>query len=574
MPLNIQKTAITFRFAFATLCWVLAWLFPYAEGGVPDLQSQVFMLLMLVLGALALGMARLHSLVWLGMGLASWVLWSTVNPYLGTKLAGISGMCLLGIACAVGASLRLQPRKQEVFLYAVVLAASINALQGLLQWFDLTGELYRWMSVPEQRGTAYGALRQRNLFATFLCVGLLCTLWLVYLRKLTSSMAWLVVALLTQGVAASGSRTGLLQVIVIAVLGVYWWRALPRMLAYLMVGQLLLLAAWSAWLPIAARLHGFEFVTGVGRVAQTAQDTRLVIWRNAINLILERPWFGWGWRELPYGRYNTVMDPYYHGLLDHAHNLPLQLAVELGLPITCLLGIGSLYGLYKGKFWRSDGLDTYGRAEPGTGRQFAWGILVLIVGVHSMLEYPLWSFGFLFLSGVAVGYLMPMVHINPAHRVVNGLHKALSLGCAAAILGLGSLAWVQYERLKPIYKTPFTNNIELKRSYLNVALERASDAWLFQGALDFATLTNYDINPSNAMQVRHLAEKLLHFSPEPVVVLPLLQSLWITGDFDALRYHGNRFCQAYPEYPQLWRRRGSMNPMTVFMLKNVDHCTS
>lgn len=573
MPFNIQKKATVIRFVLVAACWILAWLFPYAKGGVPDLQPQVFMLIMLVLGVLVLGMEQLHPLVWLGLALAAWALWCTENPYLGNKLAGISGMCLLALACAVGASLRSQPHKLVIFLFTVVAAASINAMQGLLQWFDLAGELYLWMPVPESRGTAYGALRQRNLFATLLCIGLLCTLWLAYLRKITHSMAWFVVALLTLGVAASGSRTGLLQVLVITAMGVYWWRAHTYVLTRLMLGQLLLFFAWTACLPAAARLHGFEFVTGAGRAAQTAKDARLVIWHNALALISERPWFGWGWRELPFGLYHTQMEPRYHGLLDHAHNLPLQLAVEFGLPITCLLVFAALYGVYKGRVWQPDRLDARGLSEPGGGRQFAWGILVLIVGIHSMLEYPLWNFGFLFLGGVAAGYLMPAAQHHHARRLVNVLHKALPLGCAVFILGLGGLAWLQYDRLTPLYTTPFTNNIELKRTYVREAMQKASGAWLFQGALDIVALTNSEINPNNAVQSRALAEKLLHFSPEPTVILPLLQSLWIVGDLDALGRHGRLFCQAYPEYPQLWRQRGSTHPMIVFLLTNVDRCT-
>jgi hypothetical protein len=321
-------------------------------------------------------------------------------------------------------------------------------------------------------------------------------------------------------------------------------------------------------------LHGFEFVTGAGRAAQTAQDARLVIWHNALALISERPWFGWGWRELPFGFYHTQMEPRYHGLLDHAHNLPLQLAVEFGLPITCLLVFAALYGVYKGRVWQPDRLDARGLSEPGGGRQFAWGILVLIVGIHSMLEYPLWNFGFLFFGGVAVGYLMPAAQHHHSCRLVNVLQKALPLVGAALILGLGGLAWLQYDRLTPLYTTPFTNNIELKRRYVREAMQNASGAWLFQGALDFAALTNSDINPNNALQVRALAEKLLHFSPEPTVILPLLQSLWIVGDLDALGRHGRLFCQAYPEYPQLWRQRGSTHPMTMFLLTTVDRCAA
>ena len=98
------------------------------------------------------------------------------------------------------------------------------------------------------------------------------------------------------------------------------------------------------------------------------------------HLILQKPWTGWGWGELDYAHYITLFPgARFCVLLDNAHNLPLHLAVELGLPFALLVcGVASLW-VWRARPW----------AETDPVRQLAWGILA-VVGLHSMLEFPLW----------------------------------------------------------------------------------------------------------------------------------------------------------------------------------------
>ena len=261
---SITKSAVLYnaKISVGFLCFSCAWLVPLTAGGSPDAMQQIFTLALLVCAVLPIGLAPISP--WIDAALlgGSAVVLFTTNPYWGASVVGVSGLLVAGIACHVGAQLRRAPNLLTWLLYALVAAAVMNAAQGLLQWFGLVGELYRWVVEPEQRGIAYGTFRQRNLFATFLCVGVVGVVWLVYLRRLTEGMAWFLLAILMLSVAASGSRTGVLEAATLAALAILWRNQLPRAVTRLMVGQLALLGLSMLFLPIAAGWHGIEFKIG------------------------------------------------------------------------------------------------------------------------------------------------------------------------------------------------------------------------------------------------------------------------------------------------------------------------
>lgn len=564
-PLAVRRVA-------AFICLLLAWLFPYADGGSRDAWQQIFMVVMLTLFMLALGMTAASAKGVAVLLSASIIVVITPNPYWSQPAIGIAGLVFISLACSAGRVLRGKPEDLSWVLLTILAAALINALQGLLQWFGLVGDFYHWIAEPEGRGVAYGAFRQRNLFASFLCVGAVATLWLVYLRKVTESMAWFILAVLMFAVAASGSRIGMLEVVALAVLALLRNRYQVKAITRLTLGAPVLLGAAMLFLPVAARWHGFGFVTGASRVAQWGSDARLSIWANIVDLIMLRPWFGWGWRELGYARYSTLLDNRFDGLLEHAHNLPLQLAVEFGVPAALsVLGL-TLWAVWRAKPWRFKPGATSQATSQTMNNSFAWSMLLLIVGMHSMVEFPLWSAGFLFLTALFIGYLLPTSALSAAACTGKPWARGISILTAIALLVFCGVGLHQYDKVRQIYTTPFTADRAMARQAVQVALDNAEGAWLFQGQLDMAALGVIDVTQDTSPTVRVLAEKLLHYSAEPQVIQPLLLSLWYLNDADALQRHAQQFCRAYPARFEDWQRGPEVHPMVTEMLRVAEEC--
>ena len=553
-----KKTYLdTARYCLGSACIFFAYLFPYSEGGSSDALQQIFALGMLSVASLLFGLSAVTPLLTVALMGGVFLVMNTPNPYIGRQLAGIAGLMLAGLACHVGAYLRRKPDVLEWLLFSVAAAAFINAAEGLLQWFGLVGELYRWVVEPERRGIAFGAFRQTNLFATFLCVGAVCVSWLVHRQKLTEYMAWFLSLVLMFAVAASGSRTGMLELMALALLALLWRKHHTPAVTRLMGGQLLLLGLAMLVLPVAADWHGFGFSSSLVRIAKTGQDARLEIWRDTLKMISERPWLGWGWRDMGYGHYVTLFNNRFDGLLDNAHNLFLQLSVEFGLPLTFLFFCAVLWIFYSAKPWKiSSGAETN---FINSDKQFSWIILLLIVGIHSMLEYPLWYAEFLFLAGIFFGYLLPVT--EPIFIILSEKYKIWSR-CMASLsalilLFLALMAWQQYAKVLLIYKIPFAENKSERIASTIFAIDNASDAWMFREHVDAARLGLTVVTPQNAHEVRQSAEKLLHFSAEPKVIEPLLASLGYLNDEEAWLFHAKRFCQAFPSEFQRWYQANS-----------------
>ena len=78
----------------------------------------------------------------------------------------------------------------------------------------------------------------------------------------------------------------------------------------------------------------------------------------------------------------------------------------------------------------------------------------------------------------------------------------------------------------------------------------------FRDQVDFALLTTTGLTQNNASQVFAVANKLLHFSPEPRVIEPLIESAVMLGLDDEAAFHIERYRAAYPQDYARWQATG------------------
>jgi O-antigen ligase len=443
-------------------------------------------------------------------------------------------------------------RLDAVMAWAWLIPGLLSAVIGLCQYFGVAGGFAPWMNKSEA-GEAFANLRQRNQFATLTNISLAALLWLM---ATTSSIAgrgrWLMLAaagLLAAGNAASSSRTGLLQLGLLCALFRVWggWRQpVLRRVLLVAVGTYALATLALPWLAgldlsehgMLARLHTGDRLC----------SSRLTLWSNVLHLIAQKPWLGWGWGELDYAHYITLYDgPRFCEILDNAHNLPLHLAVELGIPAALLLCGGFVWWVLWQQPWR----------EIDATRQLAWGVLALI-GVHSLLEYPLWYGPFQMAAGLCVLLLWrgAGVEVPPTYQP-NKLPAQVvrSLSAIVLIAFTACAAW-DYHRVSQIYLAPEARD----EAYRDDTLIKIRDSWLFRNQVQFAELSLTPLTRNNAQWTFDTATALLHYSPEPRVIEKVIESAVLLGRDDEALAHLVRYRAAFPADHARWAQANALLP--------------
>ena len=446
--------------------------------------------------------------------------------------------------------LTLNSRLSNVTATAWLSAGLLSCAMGLFQYFGGGGNLLPWVNQAEL-GQAFGNLRQRNQFASLTNTALAALVWVAANGRVTAAkrglLALLCAGLLAAGNAASSSRTGLVQLLLLCALCGWWGSRRPAhqgrvwpvlVVAVVVYALATLLLPWLAGFDLS--LHGLAARLHAG---DDACSSRLTLWSNVLHLISQKPWLGWGWGGLNYAHYVTVYDgPRFCDILDNAHNLPLHLAVELGVPLAALLCAGMSWWMLLRRPW----------AETEPARQLAWSVLAIIL-LHSMLEYPLWYGPFQMAAGLCVVMLWRR---QPAGRDSMAENRSLKRPSAHILYRLIAIntiaicsyaAW-DYHRISQLYLAPESRNA----AYRSDTLAKVRDSWLFSNQVRFAELMLTPLEPGNAVWTFEAAGALLHYSPEPRVIEKRIEAAVLLGrDADALE-HLAHYKAAFPAEHTRW----------------------
>jgi Virulence factor membrane-bound polymerase, C-terminal len=168
-----------------------------------------------------------------------------------------------------------------------------------------------------------------------------------------------------------------------------------------------------------------------------------------------------------------------------------------------------------------------------------------VIGLHSLLEYPLWYGPFQMAVGLS-GVFLWRTRAELADSTRAPLSRATANGlCGLALLvlaGLGYAAW-DYHRVSQIY-LPIAQR---SAAYKDNTLEKIRSSWLFQNQVRFAELTTTPLTPANAARLNAMAHGLLHLSPEARVVEVLIHSARLLGREDEALFYEQRLRAAYPK---------------------------
>lgn len=497
------------------------------------------------------------------LGLVLAILTHTAN-FNGETVLTLSGLLLLVLAIDIGARAQKQTQLLCLVAYAWFFAAVVSSIIALSQYFNWDDALYPIFNIANQ-GQAFGNLRQRNQLATLLNIGLaVLVLWPILATKVRATFlpsmstveaasspknlnAWqwrltiFSVQLLTAANAASVSRTGMVGVGLLFIISWVWYKSLGKTSLMISILALLSYAFWVAVLPFASEwitgIHGYSLFGRLGFEGLASCTSRKILYLNVLDLILEKPLWGWGWRELSLAHFSAGYNNRFCEILDNAHNLPLHFAVELGLILMALLVLPFIWKCLKAKPWHAQAVE----------KQLAWYVLALVL-LHSMLEYPLWYGPFMLAFGLSLGLLWPQqARGNPGYFPNRqfSLYREKLPGWIgfAGMVGLFFAAY-DYVRVSQIYTVP-EDRLAI---FANNPYAHANRSWLFAGPVSFAVLLQTPVTPKNAQSKYDLAKKIMHYSPEGAVIEVQLKAAQLLGHpREEIKALEAQYKKVYPE---------------------------
>jgi len=262
----------------------------------------------------------------------------------------------------------------EWLALAFVVGSIASVVIAFAQVFDLW-EYSAWIvRTPDLRRPG-GNLAQPNQLATLLVMGIASVAFLHLSGRLAASASVVVVLFVCAGLAATESRSGVLGLITLAL----WWQLKRRAVASALsrwvapaVG-LGFLAMFIAWPHL---LDWMQLLEGRAESRFSQGDLRLAMWTQLLEAAWQRPWWGWGILEVAKAHNSVAHAHAINNPFSYSHNLVIDWAVWMGLPIA--LALTSVTAVW---LWRR--LRAVNQLTP-------WYCLAVAapLATHSMLEFP------------------------------------------------------------------------------------------------------------------------------------------------------------------------------------------
>jgi O-antigen polymerase len=428
----------------------------------------------------------------------------------------------------------------RVVAWGLALAAVGSTVIALIQYFNYD-EFFGLLIASTPPGYVTANVHQTNMLATLLSIGLWALWYLTKTRQVLPMLSAALAAFVLTAMAATASRTGMLQLIILGVVIVYWSpsRRVHQALIVLILGAFyFLVAQLLPWLLEV--LRGITIDRSLmGRFSGDIGCTsRRVVWANVLHLIGLKPWLGWGVGELMYAQYITPFEgARYCQKMSNAHNFFLQIAVTLGLPFAAAcLGV-AVVALLKIKPWKTVAPE----------RQLGWGVL-LAIAFHSMLEYPIWFGVFQILAIQAIVLVMLDTQPTPSVTRFNGPKSRAPVAVCFGMLTVLSLVFWDYLKVSQLYLPLEWRLAHYKEDTLN----RTRDTVLFKAHVLIAQVVTTPATPENAEPLLAGALESLRTAPDPRVIKQVIAAASMAGQTELAAMHAQRFQAAWPEEYAEW----------------------
>jgi len=375
-----------------------------------------------------------------------YMLWAALLALLGHRLRIEIGLPKLATALAI-------------FL---ILGAQLSAFTGILQHYNWDTWFNAVVTVKTS-SAIYGNIAQPNHFANYITLGLISLGLLLVSKRLRFWQVFFLAMPLLFVLVLSGSRSvGLYLLWMIFMTYLFQrQRGADKTLLYYTLFLLLGFGLMHGVVQIPWMAGNTGSVTTVDRMLGEVASggIRFYLWQESWHIFSQFPLLGAGLGQFAWQHFvllPQLQGEHIHGLYNNAHNLIMHLAAEMGAAGLLIL-LGTL-GTWLLQTVRAQ-LTVY----------HWWGYAALsVLGIHSLLEYPLWYAHFLGIAAIILGMLDERVYPIKLYRL-GRFTITLTLLLGAVTLAQLIDGYHHLEKLLALRPPPAINSAEIHSAEIHSA---------------------------------------------------------------------------------------------------------
>lgn len=416
--------------------------------------------------------------------------------------------------------------------------ALTSAAIGLVQLWGVSSPLQPFM-LPQVNGRIFANTGQPNHLASYLSMGIASLTFLYGSGRVRLPIALAALAPLFLVLIASGSRSVWLYLPALLILAMFHRVLRPSpaasriLLLSVVVFAGLLLAPWIAGILLEPSGISVEAIGSRLRSQGMLSPVRFRLWHEAWQMFCNAPLFGQGFRQFPWQHFllnAQLPPPRAEDLINNnAHNLLLHTMAEFGLAGVAVLAAGFAFWLH-------------GTARNDFSAALWWVLsLAMILGIHSMLEYPLWYAYFLGIAAVVLGAsesAATTIGKRTGGRLVRGLMLLLGWIAVANV-------YQDYRTLQLLHRVPPRDATGENHGPAAALLELQQHS-LFAPFVELALARTIVLNREQLGNKVILNEAVMHFAPAPDVVYRQAVLLALDGQEDSARTQWDLAVANYP----------------------------
>lgn len=424
---------------------------------------------------------------------------------------------------------------------ALLISGLINVAYVMLDMMGI--HLAGWI-VTKKGLSAFANIGQPNHLATLLGLAL-ASLGFLYVRQSIKSLyAWPLVIVLLTGLALTASRSTWIYVSLLPLTSLlYRWQVvkqhaeLPaginrRLLALLIVPVLYLFTQMA--LP---HLPTTTPVTTTNQrlleLAGQKDSPRLQIYQASWFVFADNPILGTGFGQMAGHELNHASRvPALAGNTSQAHNIVLQLLAEAGVVGATLFLVCMIAFVVRVK------------SAPMSQERWLWWLLLLIIGTHAMLEYPLWYLHYLAPVGLLLGLGdWQFVNINKRYTQL-GMAMLLVLYAASMVQIMHDYRVIEGW----LYQNKKTSLTEDRFDLMFKQLQPVRAFSPLASYADNQMLLTLPLDKNSIKEKLQASARLLKSNYSPAIAYSHATLLTLDGQFKAAKAHLANVHMRYPRH--------------------------